>query len=478
MVDKLEGGRGGGKKEKGERKMCQGVNGECAEMRSNGKREGKTCEKKNSCAMRGGKAAERNAELMCVDLSAERLASRSGRVAAAEEVTRACREVGFFYAIGRREESELCEELIARSRDFFALPATEKEKLRMSSRTSSSAAHSGETGTRRGSAGSKSVSRIVPRGYFGIGEEKLVDAKENDDTVSRDSGDLKEGLDMGASPVPTPIEEDTRWPTEVASGTSRKSAADFRRVAEEYSRLMLAFATSLMEVFGIAANAPSEDFFVENSRTPVATLRVLHYPGTRAHMANKGGEGQEAMGLETKNGSSTKTHDLDATIGPDLACGAHSDYGLCTILADGGVPGLQVLRPGSGDQWVNVHPIEGAFIINTGAMMHRLTGGHFQNTIHRVVHAPGVANRISVPFFFNPSPSAVIEPMSQQHLLQQDVHSSNAKETCADIISRRYVQSGLAVSSFSASSPLQSSSSSSSPRAKDTPTNHEYKAIV
>merc|ERR1712054_360875 len=101
---------------------------------------------------------------------------------------------------------------------------------------------------------------------------------------------------------------------------------------------------------------------------------------------------------------------------------------------------------------------QGAFIINTGAMMHRLTGGRFQNTIHRVVHAPGVANRISVPFFFNPSPSAVIEPMSQQQ--QQHAHSSNVKETCADIISRRYVQSGLAVSSTPSPAPSLSSPSS------------------
>ena len=169
-------------------------------------------------------------------------------------------------------------------------------------------------------------------------------------------------------------------------------------------------------------------------------------------------------------GSCTKMDGIDTTSGPDLACGAHSDYGLCTILADGGVPGLQVLRPGGGDEWVDVRPVKGAFIINTGAMMHRLTGGRFQNTIHRVVHAPGVANRISVPFFFNPSPSAVIEPMSQQQQQQQHVHSSNAKETCADIISRRYVQSGLAVLTSSASSPLLPSSSSLSSPITSVPT--------
>lgn len=294
--------------------------------------------------------------------------------------------------------------------------------------TKPAAAASTASDNDRGAGAGSSSSRIVPRGYFGVGEERLVDGEDDGAGASMRAGDLKEGLDMGASAAPTPIEEETRWPAEVACRSGgRASAADFRRVAQQYSEMMLDFARTLMEVFGVAACAPCENFFVENSRTPVATLRILHYPGKREARGGAGGE-------ESGDG------------GPDLACGAHSDYGLCTILADGGMRGLQVLPP-RGDDWVDVLPVQGAFVVNTGAMMHRLTGGRFQNTIHRVVHAPGVANRISVPFFFNPSPSAVIEPFASPS--QHDEQHPCGVETCASIISRRYVQSGLAVSSAS-----------------------------
>ena len=179
-----------------------------------------------------------------------------------------------------------------------------------------------------------------------------------------------------------------------------------------------------------------EKTFIENSETPVATLRILHYPGRPvAH----------AVGGETD--------------GEDLACGAHSDYGLCTILCDGGVPGLQVLSPAS-SEWVDVTPIPGAFVINTGAMMHRWTSGKFRNTIHRVKHVPSVRNRISIPFFFNPSPAAEITPLlastadggnetglghGDGNGYARDRSTGAAVETCAEILARRYVASGLAV---------------------------------
>ena len=201
---------------------------------------------------------------------------------------------------------------------------------------------------------------------------------------------------------------------------------------------MLALARILMEIFGIAMGGGHEKTFIENSETPVATLRILHYPGRPVAPPP-----WHATGGETD--------------GEDLACGAHSDYGLCTILCDGGVPGLQVLSPAS-SEWVDVMPLPGTFVINTGAMMHRWTSGKFRNTIHRVKHVPSVRNRISIPFFFNPSPAAEITPLlasaaddgNETGLGHGDGNARGrsigaAVETCADILARRYVASGLAV---------------------------------
>ena len=47
--------------------------------------------------------------------------------------------------------------------------------------------------------------------------------------------------------------------------------------------------------------------------------------------------------------------------------GAHSDWGILTILATR-EPGLQLLRGGT---WVDVEPIEGTFLVNLGDMLER-----------------------------------------------------------------------------------------------------------
>lgn len=382
-----------------------------------------------------------------VNLSPCRLATREGMEAAASEVRKACHEIGFFYASGRNVEHEASVSLIIRAREFFALPAADKEKIRMSKTDkkldSSSRRQCNPIETNSGDTGRddlKALGRFVPRGYFGIGQEYL---DHEDDFESngaptrsdsegritsakllsegtRSSGDLKEGFDVGACRIPTSIEEENKWPEFVQTSTGRASGEVFRESAVHYSNLMLNFSQSLLQIFGIASDTPRDTFFVDNSITPVATLRILHYPG--------------------KSHEDSKT----TSTGVDLACGAHSDYGLCTILCDGGAPGLQVLPPGKAD-WVDVPPIPGTFIINTGAMMHRWTDGKLQNTIHRVVHHAGVKNRISIPFFLNPSPSAVIEPIRSD---SDTVESQGQRsETCANIIARRYLQSGLASNS-------------------------------
>jgi len=241
--------------------------------------------------------------------------------------------------------------------------------------------------------------RFVPRGYFGLGmesldheddfESKRESGRQKDDSgaCSKDCvgrGDLKEGLDMGACKTPSSIEQLTKYPSSVQTINGRRKGDEFRETSDTYSCKMLKCSRTLLKLFDLASESYNE-VFLKESETPVATLRLLHYPGIP---------------------------DSDHHTGKSsLACGAHSDYGLFTILFDGGVPGLQVLPPETSTAWINVKPIPGTFVVNTGAMMHRWTAGAFQNTIHRVWHVPGVRDRISIPFFFNPSPSAIISPM-------------------------------------------------------------------
>ena len=107
--------------------------------------------------------------------------------------------------------------------------------------------------------------------------------------------------------------------------------------------------------------------------------------------------------------------------------GAHRDAGVLTLLlAEPGSRGLQVRRArGSERGWVDVPPLEGAFIVNIGELLEVATGGYLRATEHRVnLHGPA-AERISVPYFFNPRLDAQIPMLSlpeELAALAENVH--------------------------------------------------------
>jgi isopenicillin N synthase-like dioxygenase len=92
--------------------------------------------------------------------------------------------------------------------------------------------------------------------------------------------------------------------------------------------------------------------------------------------------------------------------------GAHSDFGILTVLWADRVPGLQVLdRDG---HWHDVQPAEDALLVNLGDAMARWTNDRWMSTIHRV--DPPVVNgqitrRRSAAFFFDGNHDAVIEAL-------------------------------------------------------------------
>jgi isopenicillin N synthase-like dioxygenase len=95
----------------------------------------------------------------------------------------------------------------------------------------------------------------------------------------------------------------------------------------------------------------------------------------------------------------------------------HTDYGLLTILAHDGTPGLQVRspQPGPGGEarWLDVPTVDGTFVVNLGDMLDRMTAGRYRSTPHRVRHAggDGAMDRLSFPFFFDPGWDAEILPV-------------------------------------------------------------------
>ena len=120
-----------------------------------------------------------------------------------------------------------------------------------------------------------------------------------------------------------------------------------------------------------------ENAWDKNFKNPLALLRLLHY-------ANEKSAPERGV----------------------YACGAHSDYGMLTILlTDDTTPGLQIYR---GGEWIDAPPVHGAFVVNLGDMLERWTNNNYRSTKHRVLTS-GERHRYSAPFFYEPDFDTVVE---------------------------------------------------------------------
>lgn len=147
-----------------------------------------------------------------------------------------------------------------------------------------------------------------------------------------------------------------------------------------YQRCMLPVAATLLAMMASRLGA-SGDFFAVRMQRPQCRLRFLHYLPTPP-------DADGNLAVPTK---------------------PHTDYGALTLLATDGVPGLEV-QP-IGGEWEPVEAPAGSLIVNVGDMLARWTNDRYRSTPHRVL-ASTTAHRVSIPFFVNPDPDTVVEPIS------------------------------------------------------------------
>ncbi|KAF8394297.1 hypothetical protein HHK36_020504 [Tetracentron sinense] len=106
-------------------------------------------------------------------------------------------------------------------------------------------------------------------------------------------------------------------------------------------------------------------------------------------------------GMDCAKACTFTCHYYPACPEPELAMGTsmHSDAGFLTVLVQDHIGGLQVFHQ---DQWVNVHPIPGALIVNIGEHLQLLSNDKLKSVEHRVL-ANRIGPRVSVACFFGPS---------------------------------------------------------------------------
>jgi isopenicillin N synthase-like dioxygenase len=86
--------------------------------------------------------------------------------------------------------------------------------------------------------------------------------------------------------------------------------------------------------------------------------------------------------------------------------GAHTDYGLLTVLWQDEVGGLQVRHK---DEWLAVPPLPDALVINSGDLLARWSNDRLTSTYHRVLSSKA-RDRYSMAVFVDPSFDTVVDP--------------------------------------------------------------------
>ncbi len=279
--------------------------------------------------------------------------SDAERIELGREIDSAARQFGFFQVTGHRLPQEQIEAMVAASDEFFSLPVEIKSRC-----TPSDPSINRGYAARGTEALSYSIGRDAPPDLFeafNIGEDNV------------DYADPFYASQQDGAFVPNIWPE---WPA-----TLRSALMDYFGSARQV-------ALTLTEVFAVALGLSADWFtpFVDRSTTTMRSIRYERRSGESDPLP-----GQQRMG-------------------------AHTDYGIVTVLWAEPVAGLQIVAPDGG--WIDVIPADDALVINLGDLTAQWTNDQWRSTVHRVVPPTAVngpAVRRSAAFFLDGNWDAVIE---------------------------------------------------------------------
>jgi isopenicillin N synthase-like dioxygenase len=175
-----------------------------------------------------------------IDVSALRSDDPGGVAMVADQIGAAARDIGFFYVVGTGVPSEVFDDLLTASKEFFALPVETK----MQTYIGRSDCH---------------------RGYVPQGEEVfaggMIDLKEAYDCALELPADDPDYL--AGNPMLGP----NQWP----------DLPGFAEAITAYYTAMLEFGQLLFRAFALALGEPA-DYFASKAVKAPSQLRLVHYP--------------------------------------------------------------------------------------------------------------------------------------------------------------------------------------------------------
>ena len=264
---------------------------------------------------------------------------------APDQVDAACREIGFFQITGHAVPTDVVDGMLDAAGRFFDLPAEQKRPCRP-------------------------PSPAINRGWSPVGVESLAYSLGVEAPP-----DLFEAFNTGH-------EVDYRDPVHAAhrdgffAPNLWPDVPGFKDAFTTYFETVAALAHRLTAVVARALEMP-DDFFADKTDHSPDVLRVNWYRGEEGLAAVPG---QQRMG-------------------------AHTDYGVLTILYADVVPGLEIVAPSG--EWVGVQPEPGCYLVNLGDLLAQWTNDRWRSTLHRVV--PGDHFRRSAAFFHEANADALVE---------------------------------------------------------------------
>jgi isopenicillin N synthase-like dioxygenase len=287
-----------------------------------------------------------------IDIASFRMpyADAAARSEVVRQVDAAARTVGFMQVTGHGIPATTLSEFTSATDAFFALDAHAKARYRC------------PPGINRGYTPPKAESLANSLGLASAAD--LFEAV-NVGTCAADFPGLDLPEDVYAANV---------YPAEEVPGFEAAVTAWFEAAGR--------VARTMVRIFGVALGG-REDYFERFTDHSIDVLRMNNYrlPGPDARLE------EDQLGM-----------------------GAHTDYGIVTVLWADQVPGLEI--HGADGNWHPVTPAEGALLVNLGDAIARWTNEEWISTLHRV--APPKVNGALVPrrsaaYFHDGNVDAVIE---------------------------------------------------------------------
>ena len=163
----------------------------------------------------------------------------------------------------------------------------------------------------------------------------------------------------------------------------------FRTTIDNFYGQCLSLGLSVLKCLAMAMDI-GDNFFDDITKRADPQLRLLHYSAIEKNIIEQEGHAR---------------------------CIPHTDFGLCTLLFQDSVGGLEVDPFHTGD-FKPALPVPGTVLINIADLMQRLTNDRCRSTMHRVVgpkaSGPMLPERYSMPFFIHPDPEAMIDPITKE----------------------------------------------------------------